>query len=235
MNYLEKRLTSDSLKNAVPFLLRLRKLKSKRSGRNRNARGYDYGFDPVKFFFDAYQKEEKILKQMEMQKPLPTEPPQKFFDLLGGMKDNAPQLDINGKIPQKFLPGGYDKLSAWDIQWQAQHMSAAAACRGLNKDKGYPGIHSVVLLRNAREHKTCRQLCSMSWANHCDGEVSIWGTVGKGIKNGQEVGNYYNYGCDYGYNGGNEAFSQAKSISKEHENGHQYFFSYCCCSFYHKF
>ena len=216
-------------------MLQLRKMKSRWSRKNRRARGFAYEVDPVKFFLDAYKREEEMLNMMEEKKPTTTEAPEQFLDLLGGVRDNAPQLDINGKISQRFLPAGYDKLSASDIQWQAQHMSAAAACRGLNKSKGHPGIHSVVLLRNARERKTCRQLCAMSWANSCDGEVSLWGTVGKGTKNGQEVGNYYNYGCDYGYNGGNEAFSTAASISREHHGGHQYFFSYCCCSFHYQF
>jgi len=233
--HLEQQLSTYSLKGAVSFMLQLKKMKSKWLERRRRTRGFDKDFDPVKFFFDAYKKEEEMLQLLGTQKPPKTEPPEQFFDLLGGIRDNAPQLDINGKIPQRFLPAGYDKLSASDIQWQAQHMSAAAACRGLNKNKGHPGIHSVVLLRNSRQMKTCRQLCAMSWANNCDGEVSIWGTVGKGTKNGEEVGNYYNFGCDYGYNGGSEAFSKADSISREHKDGVPYFFSYCCCSFQYNF
>ena len=231
VKYLERKLSASSFKNAASFMFQLSKMKSRWAGKKRRSRGYADDFDPVKYFFDAYKKEEEMLRLLEKPKQAPTEQPEQFVDLLGGVRDNAPQLDIKGKIPQKFLPAGYDKLSASDIQWQAQHMSAAAACRGLNKNKGHPGIHSVVLLRNSRDRKTCRHLCSMSWANNCDGEVSIWGTVGKGTKNGQEVGNYYNFGCDYGYNGGSEAFSKVESISREHHDGIPYFFSYCCCSF----
>lgn len=230
---LERRITTESLKNSIPFLMKLGKLRSNVFRRkNRRARGFDFDIDPVKFFFDAYKKEEAMLKLRERQEPAPTESPEEFLDMLGGMKDNAPQLNLHGKVPQRFLPAGYDKFSASDIQWQAQHMSAAAACRGISKGKGHPGLHNVVLLRNAREGKTCRQLCATSWANRCEGEVSLWGAVGKGKRNGQEVGNYYNYGCDYGYNGGNEAFARSDAISKEYREGHHYFFSYCCCSFY---
>ena len=235
VKYLEQQLSTYSLKGALSFMLQLKKMKSKWFDRKRRTRGSQRDFDPVKFFFDAYKKEEEMLKLLGKQEPPTTEPPEQFLDLLGGVRDNAPQLDINGKIPQRFLPAGYDKLSASDIQWQAEHMSAAAACRGLNKNKGHPGIHSVVLLRNSKQMKTCRQLCAMSWANNCDGEVSIWGAVGKGTKNGEEVGNYYNFGCDYGYNGGSEAFSKADSISRKHQDGVPYFFSYCCCSFRYDF
>lgn len=230
VKYLEQRVATESLKNVVPFLLKLRK--SGFSRRGRKARGFDIDLDPVKFFFEAYKKEEEMLKLLQKPKPVPTEPPEQFLDMLGGIRDNAPQLDIHGKVPQRFLPAGYDKFSASDIQWQAEHMAAAAACRGINKNEGHPGLHNVVLLRNAREGKTCRQLCAASWASRCEGEVSIWGTARRGTKNGQEVGNYYNYGCDYGYNGGNEAFASPESIARNHYDGHQYYFSYCCCSFY---
>ena len=187
-------------------------------------------------FEEAYKKEQIMLDLMNTTEPAtnpvkeesPTMP-----DLLANMHGSSPiQVDRNGKLPKKLLPGGFDKISLADIQWQSLHMSAASACRGVSKSGGHPGIHNVVLLRNAKEGMTCRQLCSKSWADKCEGEVSIWGKPGQGKANGQEIGNFYNYGCDYGTGGGSEADASPDAILKDMVDAHQYYFSYCCCSFY---
>ena len=183
-----------------------------------------------------YAKQQEILDFLEGIKP--TKKPEKIThrptipEILSSIRDNVPQLSREGKISQSVLPAGFDTFSASDLQWQALHMAASASCRGLTKSGGHPGIHSVVLLRNAKERKTCREICSKSWADKCEAEVSIWGMPGKGKKNGQEVGNFYNYGCDYGGNGGNEATVDGDAILKPMREAHQYYFSYCCCSFY---
>ena len=194
----------------------------------RRRRGFlDADFDPVKLFFG-----ESFDIYSHITQPPPTKAPATYPDILGGVKDNTPQLNNKGKIPQKLLPSGYDKLSAADIQWQALHMAAAASCRSIKNKAGFPGIHNTVLLRNAAEGKSCRTLCSQSWARRCQGEVSIWGKAGKGTKNGEEVGNYLNFGCDLGFNGGSEAYASDEEISKELRPEHQHLYSYCCCSFY---
>lgn len=183
-------------------------------------------------FMKAYQKEQEMLELFNVTKPEEPKTKKDKPDLHGSTSSNAVKLNGHGKIPQAVLPAGFDKTTAADIQWQALHMSAASACRGLSKTGGHPGIHNVVLLRNANEGKTCRQLCSKSWADKCEGEVSIWGMLGKGKKNGQEIGNFYNYGCDYGNGGGSEADASPDAIRQDMKEAHQYYFSYCCCSFY---
>ena len=232
VKHLEYKVARSKSQSTISMYLKLfsmMKPKFKSMRRSRNAGDL---FDPMQFYLEALKKEQEILEQKGTPPPY-VDPNESFMpDVLGGIIDNVPHVGVNGKIPQSVLPGGYDKISATDIQWQALHMSAAGACRSLSKATGHAGIHSVVLLRNAAERKNCRHLCSLSWASKCSGEVSLWGIPGRGKKNGQEVGTFYNYGCDYGYNGGSEAWAKDRDISKNLYGGHQYFYSYCCCTFY---
>ena len=50
----------------------------------------------------------------------------------------------NNKIDQSLLPAGYDRVSAYDLQWQSLHMAAAAACRG-STTSGIIGYDEVIL------------------------------------------------------------------------------------------
>lgn len=115
------------------------------------------------------------------------------------------------------------------MAWQALHVGAAAACRGSTATGGSGPWVNVVLNRNSRGPKSCRQLCLESGHfPNCDAEVSIYGNVGKATENGQEVGWFYNYGCDQGYwNIGGEEASAPDTGIVNIESGEA--FSFCCC------
>ena len=134
------------------------------------------------------------------------------------------RLDNNGRLSQNLLVAGYDKNSAYDLGWQSLHMAAAAACRGSTASGGSGPWHNAVMVRNAPDTKTCAQICAATAFSNCDAEVSILGTNGKATKNGQTVGAFYNYGCNYAPNGGSEA-----SVSDETVMNFSSYFSFCCC------
>lgn len=113
-----------------------------------------------------------------------------------------------------------------DVAWQALHAAAAAACRGSTPTGGSGCCGNNVLLRNTIEKKTCAQLCAATWAKICDAEVSLWGKPGKGTKNGELVGTFYNYACSGRANGGSEA---SEGNSRILGATPPYYFSYCCC------
>ena len=133
-------------------------------------------------------------------------------------------LDKDGNLPQDVLPGGYDKYSAYDLAWQSLHMAAAAACRGSTPSGGSGCCGNVVLVRNTVEKKSCQQLCAQTQYNNCDAEVSVHGRVGKATQNGQMVGSFYNYPCNYAENGGSEASNPDERIM-----GQTWYYSFCCC------
>jgi len=114
-----------------------------------------------------------------------------------------------------------------DIAWQALHMAAAAACRGSTAGGGSGSWTNAVLVRDTTFEKDCNYICGQSSYKNCDAELSIWGSPGKATKNGQEVGMFYNYGCNqpFKYSGGKEATGADDDIKKAPD----YFFSYCCC------
>lgn len=133
-------------------------------------------------------------------------------------------LDQDGKLPHEDLSGGYDKISAYDLGWQSLHMSAAAACRGSTPSGGTGCCENVVLVRNTAEKKTCRELCSQTPYTNCDAEVSLYGKEGKASQNGEMVGSFYNYKCDFGTHGGSEATRPEEAIF-----GVTWYYSFCCC------
>lgn len=114
------------------------------------------------------------------------------------------------------------------VAWQALHMAAAAACRGSTATGGSGSHVNAVLNRNSRGPKSCRQLCAESkFFTVCDAEVSVNGFEGKATKNGQLVGQFYNYKCNLGNSGwgGNEASAKDEDIVHFNEGA----FSFCCC------
>ena len=80
------------------------------------------------------------------------------------------------------------------------------------------------MVRNIADRKTCAQICAQTQYTNCDAEVSIYGKEGKATQNGQTVGWFYNYNCNEGSNGGNEA-----SVSDENIMNYSGYFSFCCC------
>lgn len=104
-------------------------------------------------------------------------------------------------------------------------MAGAAACRGSTFTGGSGPRHNVVAVRNTADKKTCTQICAETEYPNCDAEVSVFGTTGKAIQNGQIVGRFYNYSCDDGDKGGSEVSSSDPSVML---SGRLYF-SYCCC------
>lgn len=122
--------------------------------------------------------------------------------------------------------------SLYDVAWQALHMAAAAACRGITppSERWHSIYVHAVLNRNTREEKSCTELCAETKkTTHCDGEASIYGKVGEATANGQSVGWFYNYGCDDNEAriwGGNEALDPEKEIMRPDS---EMIFSFCCC------
>ena len=80
------------------------------------------------------------------------------------------------------------------------------------------------MVRNTADGKTCAQICAQTQFSNCDAEVSIYGKEGKATQNGQVVGYFYNYNCNYAPNGGSEA-----SVSDETVMNFSSYFSFCCC------
>lgn len=134
-------------------------------------------------------------------------------------------LDQKGNLRRDALPGGYDKYSANDLGWQSLHMAAAAACRGSSPSGGSGCCGNVVLVRNTAEKKTCTFLCSQTQYKNCDAEVSIHGYFGKATQNGQMVGSFYNYPCNYADNGGSEVSDGDEAVMRN--TG--WYYSFCCC------
>ena len=104
-------------------------------------------------------------------------------------------------------------------------MAAAAACRGSTPTGGSGCCGNVVLVRNTADKKTCTELCSQTEFTNCDAEVSIHGRVGKATQNGQRVGSFYNYPCDYADNGGIEVTDAEEAVMSK--TG--WYYSFCCC------
>ena len=133
-------------------------------------------------------------------------------------------LDQDGHLPQEALPAGYDKYSAFDLGWQSLHMAAAAACRGSTPSGGSGCCGNAVVARNDADKKSCDELCGQTVYNNCDAGVSIYGRQGKANENGEVVGSFYNYPCDYVEHGGSEASSPEINIINS--SG---YYSFCCC------
>ena len=141
-----------------------------------------------------------------------------------GQAGGFAMLDNNGRLSQNLLVAGYDKNSAYDLGWQSLHMAAAAACRGSTPSGGTGCCGNMVMVRNTADGKTCAQICAQTQFSNCDAEVSIYGKEGKATQNGQVVGYFYNYNCNYAPNGGSEA-----SVSDETVMNFSSYFSFCCC------
>ena len=106
-------------------------------------------------------------------------------------------------------------------------MSAASACRGSTPTGGSGGEFNMVMVKNSVDEKSCTQICGETMYNTCDAVVAIYGRERKGTKNGEIVGSFYNYDCNFNQKeyGGNEATSADKDVmSYSH-----YVFSFCCC------
>jgi len=123
---------------------------------------------------------------------------------------------------------GFDKYSAYDLAWQSLHMAAAAACRGSTPTGGTGCCGNSVRVRSVRdinEKITCRQICAQSDQPNRDAELSIYGYPGKAKQNGQRVGWFYNYGCDYQTTYGKEATGADEVVMSPPSS----YFSFCCC------
>ncbi|KAK2563641.1 hypothetical protein P5673_013380 [Acropora cervicornis] len=98
-------------------------------------------------------------------------------------------------------------------------MAAAAACRGSTATGGGGCCENRVMVRNEADRKTCGQICAQTPYSHCDGEVSVYGKEGKATKNGEFIGAFYNYGCNWGTNGGSEASDPEEYIMGQQADG----------------
>lgn len=77
-------------------------------------------------------------------------------------------------------------------------IAVASFCRGNTcRRKWQSREYNLVLARNPRGAKSCKQLCGESVQLHSDAEASRSdrGWDGRAIQNGQVVAEYYNYGC----------------------------------------
>ena len=99
--------------------------------------------------------------------------------------------------------------------------------RGLQREHGFWRhlvFSNAFMVRNTADAKTCTQICSQTIYSNCDGEVSLYGRERKASKNGETVGFFYNYKCNYGANGGSEVSNADESVM-----GSGLYFSFCCC------
>jgi len=129
----------------------------------------------------------------------------------------------NGKIPQNQLPGLYATTNLQDVQWQALHMAAAAACRGSTATGGR-GPWSNGVIPGSRS-ESCQTLCGrLRDRKLCDAKVSISGKMGRAVSHKQLVGLFYNYGCK----SGGHQYDEVNG-SDENLRGKSNYFSFCCC------
>ena len=77
----------------------------------------------------------------------------------------------------------------------------------------------IALIRNP-----AHGFCAQTGYNNCDAGVSIYGRQGKATKNGEEVGWFYNYPCDYAEHGGSEVSDPEGGIMVQ-----PVYYSFCCC------
>lgn len=95
------------------------------------------------------------------------------------------------------------KSDLTNVQWQALHIGAAAACRGAVPSGGTgPHVNGVV---PRRKGVSCTQTCAATDViypgryphnyKHCDAMVLVVGQLGKATSYKKAVGWYYNYGC----------------------------------------
>ena len=126
---------------------------------------------------------------------------------------------MNAKITKRFYSDN-------DLAWQSLHLAAAAACRGSTSSGGGGDWANKVMVRNRYNGRTCKRICLMNapYVN-CDAEVSIYGKPGKATFDGEIVGSFYNYGCQYGLKGGSEATGGDDDI----QDGSDDYFGFCCC------
>ena len=112
--------------------------------------------------------------------------------------------------------------------WQALHLAATAACRGIIATNSKP-LDNVVVNRERKGSKTCSQLCvDTYYFTQCDAEVSIIGYNGKATENGEVVGMFNNHECDSSNDkppGQNEASGKDDDLVQ----GYGGTFSFCCC------
>ncbi len=108
------------------------------------------------------------------------------------------------------------------LGWMLLHTAAAAACRGSTSSGGTGCCGNTVRVRNNASGLTCSEICSQN-GQVCDAEVSIWGRPGQATVNGQEVGNFYNYGCGGTGNGGSEVNAAPSDVFTSG------YWGFCCC------
>lgn len=123
------------------------------------------------------------------------------------------------------MNGGY---LVYDVVWQVLYVVVVVVCRG-SIFIGGSGIYvNEVLIRNSCGLKSCIQFCvEINFVIYCDVEVFIYGKVGKVIRNGQNVGLFYNYDCNIGmYGWGGE---EVKVVQEGIMGFNEGVFSFCCC------
>jgi hypothetical protein len=130
----------------------------------------------------------------------------------------------NGRIPQNQLPGLYATTNLQDIQWQALHMAAAAACRGSTARGGHGPWSNGVIPGSSKV--SCKTLCRrLPNRKVCDAKVSISGFMGRTGSHKELVGAFYNYGCKSGGHQYDEVNGSDKNLRYRGGN----YFSFCCC------
>lgn len=128
---------------------------------------------------------------------------------------NAVKL-VGGRIPQNLLPGSYATATLEDVQWQAVHLAAGAACGGsFNKIRNhvYP----------ATGGKSCKETCAKTWLS-CYYSVRLWAVSGK-LTRFKVIAVQNSWGCDSKIpTGYDEVAADGKSAAKVID------MQYCCCT-----
>ena len=74
--------------------------------------------------------------------------------------------------------------------------------------------------------KSCRDICAKTAYKNCDAELAINGFSGRAKSPYSRVGNYYNYGCDFGLQ---IPADETKIADDEIMKPNGRYYSFCCC------
>ena len=127
-------------------------------------------------------------------------------------------------VIQKFNILGYLEKRIQDAEWGALHMAAAAACQGIALNGG-DGPHSnKVFVKNP--NMVCNKTCQNKGLK-CNAHVSISGKLGKATKYDEQIGTFYNYGCNTNGHQLKEV-DAGKDLPGSSASMWNYY-HYCCC------
>ena len=140
------------------------------------------------------------------------------------LETSTVKTDHNNKIPHSVLPAGFSQVRVADLQMEALHAAAAAACRGSTRSGGTGCCENRVYPQS--KGLSCTQVCANSSYKNCDAELAIKGLNRLARSSKDIVGYFYNYGCDNKIP--NPSFETDIKASEKIDFPGTYY-SFCCC------